>query len=251
MQALLLVDRQGKRHLVPSSEAPVTVEGLGVVDPRKLEGHIGGVARVAGKPFLVLLPTARDRMETAARRAQTIGAKDAASILLNCDINAGDIVVEGGAGSGALTMLLAQGVSPGGRVVTYEIREDFATFAEENLRRSGAWGNVTVKRGDIREGISEREVDCVLLDIPDPWAAVPAAWEALRPCGHFSAFVPNTEQVRETRKALAGKPFVEVRTIELLEREIEVHEGGVRPSFAALGHTGYLTFARKVLETLA
>jgi tRNA (adenine57-N1/adenine58-N1)-methyltransferase len=250
VNALILLDGQGKRHLVPPAEGPVTVEGLGVVDPRKLEAHVGGVARVAGKPFLVLRPTARDRMETAARKAQTIGAKDAASILLNCDINAGDIVVEGGAGSGALTILLAQAVSPGGRVVTYELREDFAAFAEENMRRSGAFGNVVVKRGDIRQGIEEREVDCVLLDIPDPWAAVPVAWDALRPCGHFSAFVPNTEQVRETRKALAAKPFVEVRTIELIEREIEVGEGGVRPSFAALGHTGYLTFARKVLETL-
>ena len=31
--------------------------------------------------------------------------------------------------------------------------------------------------------------------------------------------------------------------------EMEVRDVGVRPSFAALGHTGYLTFARKVLDT--
>ena len=250
MQAFILLSADGKRHLVPQADGAVTVDGLGVVDPAKLESRVGSVAKIAGKPFLVLLPSVRDRMETAARKAQTIGAKDAAAILLNCDVNAGDVVIEAGAGSGALTMLLAQAVSPGGKVITYEIREDFAAFAEGNLRRSGAFGNVVVRRGDVREGIQEREVDAVVLDIPDPWAAVPAAWDALRPCGHLAAFVPNTEQVRETRLALAAKPFVEVRTIELIEREIDVHEGGVRPSFAALGHTGYLTFARKVLERL-
>ena len=83
----------------------------------------------------------------------------------------------------------------------------------------------------------------------DPWAAVPAAWDALRPCGHLATFSPNMEQVKETAKALRAKPFVGVRTIEVIEREMEVRDVGVRPSHAALGHTGYLTFARKVLDT--
>jgi tRNA (adenine57-N1/adenine58-N1)-methyltransferase len=92
-------------------------------------------------------------------------------------------------------------------------------------------------------------VDAVFLDIPDPWAAVPSAWEALRPGGHLASFSPNMEQVKETAAAIRKKPFVDQRTIELIEREMEVRDVGVRPSFAALGHTGYLTFARKVLDT--
>jgi tRNA (adenine57-N1/adenine58-N1)-methyltransferase len=250
VQALVLLDAQGKRYLVPPGEGAVTVEGLGVVDTGRIEARVGGVTRVAGKAFLVLLPSARDRLELVTRKAQVIGSKDAASILLNCDLNAGDIVVEAGAGSGALTTLLAQAVSPGGRVITYELREDFAALAEENMRRTGGFGNVTIRRGDVRTALVERDVDCVFLDIPDPWEAVPGAWEALRPCGYFGCFVPNTEQVRRVREALAAKPFVDVRTVELIEREIEAHEGGVRPSFSPLGHTGYLTFARKVLERL-
>ena len=59
----------------------------------------------------------------------------------------------------------------------------------------------------------------------------------------------SPENVEETVAAIRKKPFVDVRTIELIEREMEVREVGVRPSFAALGHTGYLTFARKVLDT--
>jgi len=110
VQAFILLSADGKRHLVPQADGAVTVDGLGVVDPAKLESRVGSVAKIAGKPFLVLLPSVRDRMETAARKAQTIGAKDAAAILLNCDVNAGDVVIEAGAGSGALTMLLAQAV---------------------------------------------------------------------------------------------------------------------------------------------
>ena len=39
--------------------------------------------------------------------------------------------------------------------------------------------------------------------------------------------------------------FCYVRSMEILRRGIEVGPGGVRPSFKMLGHTGYLTFARK------
>jgi len=250
VNAFILLDGEGRKHLVPQAEGPCKVEGLGVVDPTKLEEHVGGVARVAGKPFLVLRPSLRDRLGTLSRKAQIIGPKDAAAILFNCDVNAGDIIVEGGAGSGALTMALAQTVSPGGRVITYELRGDFAAVAKENMARTAAFGNVELKVADIRSGIDERDADCVILDIPDPWEAVLHAWTSLRPCGHFASFSPNTDQVRQTHEALRKLPFVEVRTVELIEREIEVHEGGVRPSFAALGHTGYLTFARKVLERL-
>jgi len=33
--------------------------------------------------------------------------------------------------------------------------------------------------------------------------------------------------------------------MEIMRRGMEVNPGGVRPSFEMLGHTGYLTFARK------
>jgi tRNA (adenine57-N1/adenine58-N1)-methyltransferase len=40
---------------------------------------------------------------------------------------------------------------------------------------------------------------------------------------------------------------VEVDALENIQRAIEVHPGGVRPSFEMLGHTGYMVFARKVI----
>jgi len=188
-------------------------------------------------------------MEGLARRAQTIGAKDAASILFAADIAPDDLVVEAGAGSGWLTVAIASSVGPRGRVVAYEKREDFAAFARENVGRVGMADRVEVRIADIADGIREREVCAVILDLPSPWTVVAAAWEALRIGGTLASFSPNMEQVKETVAAIRSQPFVDVRTIEIIEREMEVRDVGVRPSFAALGHTGYLTFARKVLET--
>ncbi len=73
-----------------------------------------------------------------------------------------------------------------------------------------------------RPGGIEGPADAIALDLPDPWNA------------------------EETILAAGNLPLIEVRTVELLEREPEVREQGVRSSFAALGHTGYLTVARKV-----
>jgi len=49
-------------------------------------------------------------------------------------------------------------------------------------------------------------------------------------------------------EALRSLPFVDIRTVEVIERELEVRETGTRPSFAPLGHTGYITTARKALD---
>src|SRR5207245_11259432 len=102
---------------------------------------------------------------------------------------------------------------------------------------------------DRCQGVPERDVDAAVLDIPDPWTAIRAAWTALRIGGSVVTCLPNVEQVRHAVEALREAPFVEVRTLEIIEREIEVKETGTKPSFAPLGHTGYITTARKTLDT--
>ena len=66
--------------------------------------------------------------------------------------------------------------------------------------------------------------------------------------GHLATFLPNVEQVRQTVEALQTLRFVDVRTVEIIERELEVRDTGTKPSFAPLGHTGYITTARKALD---
>ncbi|HII41433.1 MAG TPA: tRNA (adenine-N1)-methyltransferase [Thermoplasmata archaeon] len=245
----VLVDDKGHRHVIPAASGTVRVAELGVVNPARWEEQEGRRITIGGKAFLVLRADLMDLLSHLERGAQTIGPKDIASLLLHADVRPGARIVEGGTGTGSLTVALAAAVGTTGSVVTYDLRVTATETARENLLRTGIRTPVTFRNGDVREAIAERDVDSVFLDLPDPWNAVPSAWEALRPGGHLAAFSPNMEQVKETAAAIRKKPFVDLHTIELIERGMEVRDVGVRPSFAALGHTGYLTFARKVLDT--
>ena len=46
-------------------------------------------------------------------------------------------------------------------------------------------------------------------------------------------------------QVLSEAGYADVRALENIQRFMEVHTGGVRPSFDTLGHTAYLIFARK------
>ena len=246
MDRVVLLDPSGKKWLVTLDQETLSVPGLGVLKAEKVRAAIGGVLAVGSHSFYVLRPSARDLAETLERKAQIITAKDAALLLYYADVKPGDTVVEGGSGSGALTIILTRAVGEYGRVISYDLREDFLAVARENVERAGLSARVEFRHGDVREGI-EGPADAVALDLPDPWNAVHAAYDVLVPCGHLATYSPNMEQVKETVLAVEKMPFIEVRTVELIERELEVREHGVRPAFAALGHTGYLTVARKVL----
>ena len=246
---ILLLEPSGRKHLVILDQETINVPRVGVVRADTLRASLGRRWEIGGRTFLVLTPSIRDKIGTIRRHAQIIGPKDAPSIVWNCDIQADDHVVELGAGSGALTLALAHAVGPNGRVVTYDIRADSLAVARQNVDAAGFSGRVEFRLQDARKGIDDRDVDAFVVDIPDPWAAVGTGVDALRPCGHFASFSPNVEQVNRTVTALRASTFVEIRSVELIEREIVSHDAGTHPSFAPLGHTGYLTFARKVLDT--
>jgi hypothetical protein len=40
--------------------------------------------------------------------------------------------------------------------------------------------------------------------------------------------------------------FVEINTYELMKRKIQVKENATRPEVRMIGHTGYLSFGRKI-----
>lgn len=246
---IAIVDEKGKRALLVVDGERKKIKGFGILDTEDLIGiEYGRRISVGTKDVWIFKPSSYDRWGSIRRKAQIILPKDAATIIVNCSIVPGSIVVEGGIGSGSLTIIMAQIVAPDGRIISYERRRDFLEFARENLKNAGVEELVEVKEGDITKGIDEREVDAVVLDIPNPWDAVKHAWNALKVGGYFCSYTPLASQVEKTVKELRKNKFIEIRALENLQREIVVLERGVRPSFQMLGHTGYLTFARKVLE---
>ncbi len=245
MHEVILLNPRGKKWRVSVGKGLQKVRGVGPVSTDGLERLVGRSLEVEGKSYAVLEPSVRDRIETIRRKAQIIIPKDSGYLVFHTDLHAGDIDIEGGAGSGALTIALAHAIVPSGRVTSYEMRPDFLDVAQANVEEAGYGDVVRFRRADIAKGIDETEVDAVVLDVPEPWTAVSAARGALKPSGHLASFSPTVEQMRATVLALREAQFTEVWSAELLERRMEVGRGS-RPAFHMLGHTGYMTFARRM-----
>ncbi len=203
-----------------------------------------------GGAFYVLKPMIRDRVLKTDRHTQVLYPKDISYILFQMDLGSGSRVVEAGTGSGALTMAMANSVRPEGMIYSYDISEKHQRVAAGNIDKSGMMPWVELKIHDITENIPESDLDAVFLDMATPWKVVASAWEALSGSGIFMSFSPTIEQVMKTTEQLRSLPFIDIETIELLLREITVDQDKTRPKTQMIGHSGYLTSARKVTSLL-
>lgn len=198
--------------------------------------------------FTTLKPALTDYIMKSSRNTQIIYPKDAALIVMFSGIGPGSRVVESGTGTGSLTTALAHYVGATGKVYTYELRSEFQKNAAKNLQRSKLIDYVEMKSGDVTLGIEERDVDAVILDLAVPWLVVPHAYEALKPSGIIVSFSPTIDQVVKTTEALRENGFVFIETVECLMRALQVERGKTRPQTLMIGHTGYITHARKILK---
>jgi tRNA (adenine57-N1/adenine58-N1)-methyltransferase len=246
---VVLIDESLRKILVDTSGKTDKIRGVGVIDPQTLVGkEYGTKLAIGSKEFWILVPSRQDKLQGLHRQAQIILPRDAAHILMNCAIEPGHTVLEAGIGSGSLTIALASAVAPTGKVISYDIREEFIEHAMKNLKQAGLTQYVTAKIKDVTEGIDEHNLDAIILDIPNPWAAVEHAWNALKTGGYLCTYSPLISQVEQTVQTIAKHKFIETKTYENIQREMVVSSHGTRPSFDMLGHTGYLTFTRKVLN---
>ncbi len=187
-------------------------------------------------------PTLADVILKMPRGAQVIYPKDLGAILIAADIGPGQRVLEAGVGSGALSMALLRA---GAHVVGYELREDFAERALANVRAElGDDVDYKVEVRDASERIDERNLDRIVLDLPEPWAVVPHAAEALRPGGILLCYLPTINQTARLREAMDHCGFGLAETVEFLRRTWHVEARSVRPDHRMVAHTGFLTSAR-------
>jgi len=201
-----------------------------------------------GIEFVILKPLLRDYVMKSVRRTQITYPKDIALIVMFSGIGPGSRVVEAGTGTGALTTALAHYVKPDGKVYSYEIKDEFLKTAEKNLKRACLMDFVELKSKDVTAGIDEGHVDAVILDLATPWLVVPHAYNALKPCGTIVSFSPTIDQVVKTVEALKENGFVDMETVECLMRGMQIERGKTRPQTLMTGHTGYVTFARKITK---
>ena len=245
----LFIDRKGRRYLKMLRRG-TKLEIRGSLVAETLWGLDEGsrVKFSSGENYLVFRPTYADLIPHLPRAAQVIYPKDTGPLLIWGDVYPGATVIEGGVGAGALTIALLRAVGPTGRVISYEIREDFVAAARKNVAAffgdAPAW---TLKLRDLYEGFDESEVDRLFLDLPEPGRALEVAARALRPGGVFIAYVPTALQLKETVDALqySGK-FAEIDSFETLMRHWHVKGMSVRPVHRMVAHSAFIIIARRL-----
>ena len=195
------------------------------------------------KEFTVFDPYFIDLYKKIKRGAQIIPLKDIGLIAAETGINNESKVVDAGAGSGALACFLANIAK---EVVTYEIREDFIEIVKKNIEFLNL-KNIKIKNKDIYESIDEKNVDLVILDLPEPWKAIDSAKKALKIGGFLVSYSPSIPQTADfVNEIIKDKNFVYVKTSEIIEREWEIEGRKVRPRSQAIGHSGFISFARRI-----
>jgi tRNA (adenine57-N1/adenine58-N1)-methyltransferase len=201
--------------------------------------------------FVALNPSIRDYVFKIARKTQIIYPKDIALITMFSNVQPGSRVVEAGTGTGALTTALACYVRPSGRIYSYEIRTEFLQVAVKNLEKASVAEYVELKNQDVTQGIQEKEVDAVVLDLATPWLVVSHAYVALKGSGMLVSFSPTIDQVVKTVEVMEETGFVDIETVECLLRGMQIERGKTRPETLMTAHTGYITHARKAMPSSA
>ncbi|MEM0260043.1 MAG: tRNA (adenine-N1)-methyltransferase [Sulfolobales archaeon] len=248
---LLYIDQRRKYVLKTSSQARFGSD-RGYIDHRNIIGRIYGSAVETSVGFraYILKPTLEDLAYKIFKRpTQVLYPKDLGLILLKLDVSPGKRFLEAGVGSGVATAFLARSVAPNGKIYGYEIREDLAQIAIENLRKLGLDPYVEIKIRDIAEGVDEKDLDGALIDLPDPWRVTESVYTALRESAPVVFFIPTINQLNKLIDALLSEEkWIDISAHEILERRYEIKKESVRPSTRMIGHTGYIVCARKILK---
>ncbi|MBE3585513.1 tRNA (adenine-N1)-methyltransferase [Desulfofundulus thermocisternus] len=210
----------------------------------------GSMVRTSGgKKLYVFYPTVSNYILKMPRKSGIIYPKDLGIIMVWTDIGPGDRVLLGGVGSGALLIAVLRQVGTAGKVVAYDLRQDMLDCATENIKTyfGTVPSHLELKLGDIYEATGETGYNRLLLDVPEPWKAVRIADSALVPGGILCSYLPSIVQARTFTTVLQKSgSFGLIETLEVMLRQWHVEGRAVRPQHRMVGHTGFLTFARKL-----
>lgn len=243
----VLITRQGRKFYAKDLEHDLHTQ-YGFVKKEDLEkAKEGDLLRSnTDKEFFVLEPSFIDFYRKIKRGAQIIPLKDIGFIISETGINKESKVLDAGSGSGALACFIAAIAK---EVITYEIREDFIEIVNKNIDFLNL-KNIKIKNINVFERIDDKDVDVFVLDVPEPWNAIDNCAKALKPGGFIVSYSPSIPQVADFVNSIRkNENFVYLKTVEISEREWEVEERKIRPKSKGLGHSGFLSFARKVTKS--
>ncbi len=248
-ERVLLLDAKGRRYLIKLQTGGTFHFHGGAVRHDDIIGREEGVSvrSASGAGLVCFRPRLADHVLKMPRGAQVVYPKDLASIVMWADVFPGARVLEAGTGSGALSIALCRALGPQGKLVTYELREEFRAKAAANLEGFfGALpGWIEMRDGDLRQvAHTGEEYDRAVLDMPEPWGVLEALAAVLVPGAVVCAFVPTTVQVQTFVLSVNAAGYQQVDTIETIVRPWHVTERSVRPGHRMIAHTGFIITAR-------
>ena len=247
----IVYDRRQRRYRVALRPGALVETHLGYVRHDEIIGRREGFFLVTNKGhrLFVARPSFADAVRELPRQSQVIYPKDLGALLMHADVYPGARVVEVGLGSGAASAALLRAVGPEGSLVTYEVRADVVEASRRNVAElaPGADNHRIVVADAYAEGIGAGEIDRVVSDVPEPWRLLESAADALRTGGVFAAYLPTVLQVHEFVMRLSrDERWHMPETVEVLERPWRFSETSARPEHRMVGHTGFITTARRV-----
>jgi len=240
----ILITPQGRRFYVRDSSKDLHTQ-YGFVKATDIKkAKPGSILKTnTGKELFVLKPSFVDLYKKIKRSAQIIPIKDIGIILAETGINSKSRVVDAGAGSGGLACFLANIAK---EVITYDIRDDFIGIVKEN-KEFLELKNLKIEKGNIYDSITEKNIDLITLDLPEPWKAIKSAEMALNVGGFIVSYSPTIPQVVDfVNEVNKSDKLIFLKTIEILEREWDIDDRKVRPRTQRIGHSGFLSFVRKI-----
>ncbi len=238
----ILFTKEGRKFYIEDTDRDFHTE-YGYISKKDLKKKPGNRIKTnKGKELLVIEPAFIDLYYKISRHAQTINPKDIGLIIAYAGIGKNTKVIDAGSGSGALACFLGNVAKS---VVTYDNDDRSIKTTKNNIRLFGL-SNVKSKKGDIYSGVKEKNFDVATLDVTEPWKALKSMNRALKIGGFLVTYSPHITQSLNVCNDANENGFYVIMTEETIERKWDVEGLRARPEYRMLGHTGFLTFLRKV-----
>ena len=235
----ILINKKRKRFFWKSNDLH-TNEGL--LKEKDIKSTASKIKTNMNKEFIKFNASFADEINNLKRGPAIVLAKDAGQIIAHTGINPKSKIVDAGAGSGFLAAYLSN-ISP--YVITYEKNPNHFKLAKLNLKKLNL--KEKIKNKDVSEGIDEKNLDLITLDLSTPWTALKTAEKSLKSGGYLVCYLPNTTQVQTLIQKARSFSFILEKVLETIERPWKIHpkQDICRPKHQILGHTAFLVFFRK------